>query len=253
MGKIWGHIALFLWISVPVTSAWAVDPREPHDTGHYLQDAFSYPYTFSLNANPNPFPFMNPKGRSLHPPDNPSPFSVARMEVAIERLKALHETGLRNYSLSLGSLRDPGMKSPSSFEAALGPENFLILLNLEIPLDQFYLKGSALFGRNTELLSLAFKGSPEERTTQRGLFGYKIAGGYRFNDCLSIQAGWGQAAQESDNTIESLWTWYLQAQIILGWRISVIPQMGLIEFTKGDGEKTEEKAFYCGARWQINF
>jgi hypothetical protein len=101
---------------------------------------------------------------------------------------------------------------------------------------------------------LVFKRPSEEQNAKRReLFGYQIDGGYRFSDSLSIQAGWGQVAQEYEMAREGLGVWYLQAQIGVGWRMSVTPHVGFIDTTRGDGEKTKEEDFYYGARWQINF
>ena len=124
---------------------------------------------------------------------------------------------------------------------------------MKIPLQRFYLKGGAFFGQNMDALSLIGRRPSDERSLQSLLFGYQIGGGYKFSDSLSIQAGWGQAAQEHEISRDDLRTLYIQAQISLGWRMTITPQVGYVDFTNGDGENTKEQAYYCGARWQINF
>lgn len=104
-----------------------------------------------------------------------------------------------------------------------------------------------------QALSLIFKRPSEDQNPARELFGYQIGGGYRFSDSLSIQAAWGHAAHEYETTREGLRAWILQAQIRLGWGMSVTPHVGFIDIMTERGEKLREEAFYCGARWQINF
>ena len=146
------------------------------------------------------------------------------------------------------------MKSLVPSESHLDPSGQLGYVNLTVPLSQFYLKGGAFFAQNEEALDLIFKHPSEEQKGKKGeLFGYQIGGGYRFSESLSIQAGWGQAAKEYEMTREGLSAWYLQAQISLGWRMSVTPQVGFIDITTDNGEKIKEETFYYGARWQINF
>ena len=145
------------------------------------------------------------------------------------------------------------MKSLVPSESFLDPRAHLGYVNFTIPFSQFYFKGGAFFGRNEEALGLIFKRPPEAQDAEkRELFGYQISGGYRFSDSLSIQAGWGQAAQEYRMKSEGLGTWYLQAQISPGWGMSFIPQVGFIDIKSADGEKLKED-FYFGARWHINF
>ncbi len=147
----------------------------------------------------------------------------------------------------------PSMSLNSAPKARLDPDAYVGYVNLRIPLYRFSIGGGAFYGQNMDLLNLIGRPSPEDPRPDSRLFGYQITGGYRFNDSLSLTAGWGQTGQGRDTMREDLRTWYVQAQISLGLQISVTPQMGFVDFVKGDGERTREEAFYCGARWQINF
>ena len=104
------------------------------------------------------------------------------------------------------------------------------------------MNGGAFFGQNIEALGLIYKRPSEDQTPKRELFGYQIGGGYRFSDSLSIQAGWGQATQEYEMTREGLGAWYLQAQISLGWRMSVTPQVGFIDIDNGRWGKDKRRS-----------
>jgi hypothetical protein len=147
----------------------------------------------------------------------------------------------------------PSMKPNGPAKPWLDSGAYLGYVNLRIPLYRFSIGGGAFYGQNMDLLNLIGQPSPEDPTRDSELFGYQITGGYRFSDSLSLRAGWGQTGQGREMTREDLRTWYVQAQISLGLQISVTPQMGFVDFIKGDGEKAREEAFYCGARWQISF
>jgi len=174
-------------------------------------------------------------------------------DTGLRGLEARYRMHLTDESLELSGGYLPGMKGVIPSESQLDPDAYLGYLNVKIPLQRFYLKGGAFFGQNMDALSLIGRRPSDERSLQSLLFGYQIGGGYKFSDSLSIQAGWGQAAQEHEISRDDLRTLYIQAQISLGWRMTITPQVGYVDFTNGDGENTKEQAYYCGARWQINF
>ncbi len=197
---------------------------------------------------------MNLKGLRLAPFQASSSTVLDETAPALQGVKARHEIGLGNYNFEFSGGYVPGMKSLIPSESPLDSRAYLSYVNLTIPLSQFYLRGGAFFGQNSEALGLIFKRPSEKQNTKKGeLFGYQIGGGYRFSDSLGIQGGWGQATQEYGMTREGLGAWYLQAQISLGWGMSVTPQVGFIDITTGDAEKIKEEDFYYSARWQINF
>jgi hypothetical protein len=253
LGKAKVFIASCFWIAVFLTPSWAASKGEPLFDREYVESFFSYPYPFSPNQKTDAAPHIDSNGLRLSRLGI-SPSSVLdETDTSIHGVKAQYRMDLGSYRLELTGGYAPGMKSLFPSEAPLDPRICLGYIDLRVPLSHFYVKGGAFFGHNMEALWLAFKPSSEEHAAERDLLGYQIGGGYRFNDSLSIQAGWGQAAQEESSAKETLKAWHLQARISLGWRMSVAPQVGYLHFTKGDGEDIREEAFYCGARWQINF
>jgi hypothetical protein len=246
-------IASCLWVAASLTPAWTAGPGEAQQGGDYVQGAFSLPYPFSLSEEPDSSLYMNLKGLRLAPSQVSSSTVLDETGPALQGVKARYEIGLENYSFEFSGGYVPEMKSLVLSESSLDPRAYLGYVDLTMPLSQFYLKGGAFFGQNVEALGMIFKRPFEEQNPKRELLGYQISGGYRFSDSLSIQAGWAQAVQEYEMAREGLGAWYLQAQISLGWRMSVTPQAGFIDITTGDREKIKEEAFYCGARWQINF
>jgi hypothetical protein len=247
-------IASCLWVAASLTPVWASGPGEAPSGGNHVRGASAHPYPFFLSEGSDTSPvYLDLKGLRLAPLRIFSSPVMDGTDATLQGVKALYEMSLGNYSLEVSGGYVPGMKSLVPSETHFEPRAYLGYVNLKIPLYQFYLKGGAFFGQNMDALGFVFKYLSEQQDTERELFGYQFGGGYRFSDSLSVQAGWGQAAQKYATAREGLRAWYVQAQIILGWRMSVTPQVGFIDFTKGDGEKTREEAFYCGARWQISF
>ena len=254
MGRATVLIASCFWVAASLTPAWSAGPGEAQQGGENIQGAFSLPYPFSLSEEPESSFYVNPKGLRQARLEASSSTVLDETVPALQGLRARYEVDLGDYSFELSGGYVPGMKSLVPSESPLDPRAHLGYVNLTIPVSQFYLKGGAFFGQSEEALGLFFKRpSEEQKAKKKELFGYQIGGGYRFSEALSIHAGWGQAAQEYEMTREGLEAWYLQAQISLGWGMSVIPQVGFMGITSDDGEKTREESFYFGARWHINF
>jgi len=172
---------------------------------------------------------------------------------AFRALQARYQLGSLAGSVELSGGYVPGVKTVDSSVPHFDPDSYLGYVNLKIPVYRFFLSGGAFFGQNMDVPVFISQAASDSYGMQRSLFGYQVGGGYRFSDRLSIEAGWGQAAHEREISRDDLRAWYFQAQISLGWRVSITPQVGFVDFMKDDGEKTKEEAFYCGARWQINF
>jgi hypothetical protein len=235
-------IASYLWVVASLTPSWAASVNEaPH------------PYPFSLSEETTSCSYIDLKGFRLGPLGTSYVSSVNETDRALQGVRAQYDMGFGSYRIEFSGGYAPGMKSLYPSEAPHNPRGYLGYIDLRIPLWQFYVKGGAFFAQNLEALDLLFNRPSEEQNTERDLLGYQIGGGYRISDSLSIQAGWGQAAHEYETAKEGLRAWYFQARINMGWRMSVTPQVGYIDFTKEDGERIREEAFYCGARWQINF
>jgi hypothetical protein len=242
-----------LWLGAFLTPSWAAGRGEAQQGGDFVHRAFSQPYPFFLSEDADSSVYRNLKGLRVAPLQASSSTVLDETGPGLQGVKARYEIGFGNHSFEFRGGYVPGMKSLVPSESPFDLGACLGYVDLTIPLSRFYLDGGAFFGQNLEALGLIYKRPSEDQTPKRELFGYQIAGGYRFNESLSIQAGWGQAAQEYEISKEGLGAWYLQAQISLGWRMSVIPQVGFIDIETGDGENIREEDFYYGARWQINF
>jgi hypothetical protein len=253
VGKVKILLASCLWIAAIVTPSWAVCIDETPLSREYVQSPSSHPHPFSLSEETNFSPYIYWKGLRLSPMEASHSSVMNETDEALQGVKAYYKLDFWSCPIEFSGGYAPRTKSLLSSEAPFNVKAHSGYIDLRIPLSQFYVQGGAFFGQNLEALDLVFKRPPEEQNLERDFLGYQIGGGYRFSDSLIIQAGWGQAGQEYETAKEGLRVWYLRAQIILGWQMSVTPQVGYIDSIKEDGEKIREEAFYCGARWQINF
>lgn len=239
MMRTWLFIAGCFWCAVSGSPALATDtapPASAYNLPIWNTDSFSIPgiEDFRLRFFREPFTPLGEDGSD-----------------ASRGLQTRYQLSFAGNGLELSGGYLPGTKK--TFEPRVEPDTYLGYINLKVPVHRFFLTGGAFFGQNMEGPAIAVHGLPDERGLEKPLFGFQIAGGYRLSDSFSILAGWGQAAQEHDVSRVDLKAWYLQAQISLGWRMSFTPHVGFVDFTNREGEKIQEEAFYCGARWQINF
>ena len=243
----------FLWLVLYSSQVPAAGLGEALFSPDYPERFSYHPYPFSFSDEAVSPLSTNLGGLQLTPLQIYFSHPPNEMSTAIQGIKARYEVGRGNYRIEISGGYVPGMKSLAHSETQVDPKAYLGFVNFRIPLFQFRLKGGAFFGQSSEAFDFVFDRPSDEPNMDRGLSGYQIGGEYRFSDFLSIQAGWGQAAQAYQTAREDLRTLYLQAHISLGWRMSITPHVGFVDFTKEDGVKVREEAFYCGARWQINF
>jgi hypothetical protein len=254
VGRVRVLIVSCLWFAASLPPAWAAGLGESKQGEDYVQGAFSLPYPLSSSEETNSFLSMNLKSFRLAPPQASSLSVLDGTVPAVQGVEARYENGLGDYKFEFTGGYVPGMNSLFRPESPRDQSAYLGYVGVTMPLSDFYFKGGAFFGQNVEALGLICKLPLEEpKAGKRDFVGYQIGGGYRFNESLSIQAGLWQAAQEYETTRDGLRAWYLQAQISLGSRMSVTPQVGFFDNLPSDGEKMKEEAFYYGARWQINF
>jgi hypothetical protein len=116
---------------------------------------------------------------------------------------------------------------------AAGNEAYVLAASAAINFGAAYIKGDVYTGDNAEAL-IWTAGTGENNT------GYLVVAGFKVNDMLSLEAGYGNA--EGDTAEE--YAYYVQAPITLASGVYVIPEVG----AQNDGDTT-----YFGAKWQINF
>lgn len=84
--------------------------------------------------------------------------------------------------------------------------------------------------------------------------GYLGVLGFKANDMLTIEAGYGYEETELDalNYEAEVAQYYLNATINIHKNFFVVPEIGMIEYEE-EGVSAEPEVFYAGAKWQINF
>jgi hypothetical protein len=84
--------------------------------------------------------------------------------------------------------------------------------------------------------------------------GYLGVLGFKANDMLTIEAGYGYEETELDalNYEAEVAQYYLNATINIHKNFFVVPEIGMIEYEE-EGVSAEPELFYVGAKWQINF
>lgn len=115
-----------------------------------------------------------------------------------------------------------------------GDATYVIAVGASLSLGQFTLKGNAWMGEHAERIMWT-QGVGEDG------IGYLIAAGFKINDMIGFEAGYGNA--ESDS-VDEAYAFYAQLPITLASGVFVIPEVGQVD----NGEDT-----YFGAKWQINF
>jgi hypothetical protein len=91
--------------------------------------------------------------------------------------------------------------------------------------------------------------------------GFALVAGFRVNDMLVFEAGYGQANNEIEDAgvkfQNNVRSYYLNATINLAKNVFIVPEVGVLDY--GDVEVTgaadvdQGDMKYFGAKWQINF
>ena len=84
--------------------------------------------------------------------------------------------------------------------------------------------------------------------------GYLGVLGFKANDMLTVEAGYGYEETELDalNYEAEISQYYLNATINITKGFFLVPEIGMIEYEE-EGVSAEPEVFYAGAKWQINF
>lgn len=85
--------------------------------------------------------------------------------------------------------------------------------------------------------------------------GFNAAAGYKLNNKVTLEAGYGYVEHDRRQTKfgEEAWAIYAQAILNLAPGVQVIPEIGQIDVDKNQPQKAAEDNFYAGAKWEINF
>ena len=124
-----------------------------------------------------------------------------------------------------------------------------------------FLAGSVYTGQN--LGPYGFKNSPADDPKISGgtvvdneSVGYTFIAGYKVNDMVTLEAGYGYTESEMDESgskEDDASQYYLQAKLTLGTGVYIVPEIGFVDEGKDSTGAQEDEITYYGAKWQINF
>lgn len=92
--------------------------------------------------------------------------------------------------------------------------------------------------------------------TDNDAFGFFVTAGFKVNDGLMFEAGYGFAQTEldvagaQDDEVES---YYLQSTIGLAPGVFFVPEIGVVDYKDNAAGVDETEVLYYGVKWQINF
>ncbi len=145
--------------------------------------------------------------------------------------------------------------------------SYVIGIDSMINIGAFYLAPQLAYGQNWSnagwaagrwgdtYASTSLKGTDD--TNDAKSWSAMLVAGLKFSDTLKFEAGFGYRNDDADRKgVDDAVAWetYLQAVITLAKGVSLIPEIGYIDF--GDNPATDADVgyrWYAGAKWQIDF
>ncbi|MBU0463888.1 MAG: porin [Proteobacteria bacterium] len=118
-----------------------------------------------------------------------------------------------------------------------GDASYVVAVGASLNLGPVSLGGDVYMGDNAEQL-IWTTGAGEDN------LGYLIVLGFKANDMVSFEAGYGNAEGDVAGATVDNYSYYAQAVITLAPGVYVIPEIGAVNSGNTD---------YYGAKWQINF
>lgn len=130
-------------------------------------------------------------------------------------------------------------------------------------LGRAYVRAGAWVGENTGSYRLINQpmDSPFISVTTQTLndnqaFAFILVAGFRFNDTVCIEAGYGHTEAEPDiqgSHEDAISTWYVQSRITLAPGVRVVPEVGGVDWQENTAGVDQGETLYWGAKWQIDF
>ncbi len=182
-------------------------------------------------------------------------------EVKIPKIEASYRLKFDNAFLDFqGGYQNYEIKNTTT-SAAKDVVSYVIAVGGQIKFGAAYLGADVWLGQNTGPydLSCAVDDNPAVSGSDfidNDSLGYAIVGGFKLNDTVSFEAGYGYTQAELDQSIyekDKLNTYYLQSTITLAEGIFFVPEIGVIDNKKDKNGTEKPELRYAGIKWQINF
>ncbi len=132
-----------------------------------------------------------------------------------------------------------------------------------INIGQFYIKSSAWIGQNVGTYGINHMTVDDPTITATAVndndsYGLLLVAGAKINDMISLETGIGYTESELDDSNAATreddnLAYYLQAIVNLAPGVSIVPEIGVIDYKDTAAGVDEGDRTYFGIKWQINF
>jgi len=105
---------------------------------------------------------------------------------------------------------------------------------------------------NSGVSSAVLNGATVEDTDSLGFLGVV---GFKVSDMLAFEAGYGQVTNDNDNFVQEDETaaFYVQAVLKPAKGVTIVPEVGFIDYKENVAGADEGDLTYFGAKWQVDF
>jgi hypothetical protein len=147
---------------------------------------------------------------------------------------------------------------PLSTDAEWSDSSFILFFGVNLNVGPGYFQSNAFKTHpksNASRPTAPFEsGFPKESLTDGNAKGFNAIAGYKLNDHVTLEAGYGfiEQGRSQLNGAEEAWGIYAQAILSLYPGVQVIPGIGQIDSDKNKAKGAAEN-FFAGAKWEINF
>lgn len=153
----------------------------------------------------------------------------------------------------------------NTFDTSAGDvDSYVLTMGAKLDIAGFFMKGDIYYGDNAgNILSMdhsgrigqhfqdGFADASGTEVLDNECLGFMLLAGYRINDMVTIEAGYGYAQSELDDadSKDQVTSYYINTTITFAPGVFIVPEVGYV-----DGQETGElETLYYGLKWQINF
>jgi len=175
-------------------------------------------------------------------------------EVTLPKIEAAYSGGFNNVSYKIS-----GAYQTYEIDNTYDVDTYLIGFGGKLTFGKGFLAGTVYTGQNLGPYGFKDGNVDMDPNISGGVLldneaiGYTLVAGYKVNDMLALEAGYGYQEGEDDNATveEDASQYYLQAKITMAPGVYVVPEIGVRDDENATADKKETT--YFGAKWQINF
>ncbi|MDZ7665858.1 MAG: porin [Desulfotignum sp.] len=144
----------------------------------------------------------------------------------------------------------------------LDVDSWVVALGGKADFGAVYMGGNVFTGENAgNLMAVSVDGdnawddgfavydAVNNKIEDNDVLGFMVAAGFKANDMLAFEIGYGWAETDVANVENEVQAYYVQSTITLAPGVFITPEIGMF-----DGVETgSQETLYYGAKWQINF